>query len=87
MGGRIFEVLALQVVDIWPDALMLPSLKDLSRPVKTVFSLPATRTDPASSSSPSASSASRMPSRSSAPGNAGRMAAGTPSLASRPGGW
>jgi integrase len=36
-GGRISEVLALRAQDVRRDALVLPNLKNPSRPVKTVF--------------------------------------------------
>ena len=36
-GGRISEVLALRAVDVRRDAVVLPNLKNPSRPVKTVF--------------------------------------------------
>jgi integrase len=36
-GGRVSEVLALRAMDVRRDALVLPNLKNPSRPVKTVF--------------------------------------------------
>jgi integrase len=36
-GGRVSEVLALRAQDVRRDALVLPNLKNPSRPVKTVF--------------------------------------------------
>jgi site-specific recombinase XerD len=36
-GGRVSEVLALGAADVRRDALVLPNLKNPSRPVKTVF--------------------------------------------------
>jgi site-specific recombinase XerD len=36
-GGRIAEVLAQRAADVRRDALVLPNLKNPSRPVKTVF--------------------------------------------------
>jgi integrase len=36
-GGRISEVLALRAADVRRDGLVLPNLKNPSRPVKTVF--------------------------------------------------